>query len=463
MSAARLRIVAINDVYVLTHLPRLATLIDELRRDDPTDALLVTLSGDFLAPSLLSSLDGGRGMVDCMNALGVTHVTLGNHEDELEAADLRARLEELRAAVLVSNVRGLRLRAQASDVVAVGPFRVGLVGALEGDPTLYRREPFDGAVFEATSVGIAREASALRAAGCAAVVALTHQPLRLDRALADAGLVDLVLGGHEHDGALELQHRAPLAKAPMNATSAIVAELVIRGGEGAPPRVTVSARLEPMASHDEDPALRARVESHLALIRDLEARTLCTLAPGQTLSSTGSRTSSTRFGTFVCSRLRDVLAADVALFNGGGLRGDVERRERLTYADLREEIPFDNEIVLAMIPGSVLADAVRFSRTERRASGGFLQIDDRARVDADGTLLELAGAPLDRQRLYRVATLRALLLGMDRIDPFTAWSGAHPELVPPATTGVETKVALLRSFAGAYAAGADHPREIKAR
>ncbi|MFO0685976.1 MAG: 5'-nucleotidase C-terminal domain-containing protein [Sandaracinus sp.] len=450
MSAARLRIVAINDVYVLTHLPRLATLIHTLRTSDPADALLVTLSGDFLAPSLLSSLDQGRGMVDCMNALGVTHVTLGNHEDELEMADLRARLEELHAKVLVSNVRGLSVRHQPSDVVEIGAFRVGLVGALEGDPTLYRRPPFEGAVFEATAVGLAREASRLRAEGCAAIVALTHQPMPLDRALAEAGIVDLVLGGHEHDGFLEPSHRAPLAKAPMNATSAIVAEVVVEGIPGQAPRVRATARLEPVVSYEEDAAMRARVESHLTRVRALEARTLCTLAPHEALSSKGSRTASTSFGTFVCSRLRDVLAADVALFNGGGLRGDVERRERLTYADLREEIPFDNEIVLAVIPGGVIADAVRFSRTERRSSGGFLQIDDRAAVDADGNVTALAGAPLDRGRLYRVATLRALLLGMDHLDPFTAWSRAHPEAVPPATTGVETKVALLRSFGGDY-------------
>lgn len=457
MSAARLRIVAINDVYVLTHLPRLATLIHALRTRDPADAFLVTLSGDFLAPSLLSSLDQGRGMVDCMNALGVTHVTLGNHEDELEMVDLRARLEELHAKVLVSNVRDLAVRHQERDVVEVGPFRVGLVGALEGDPTLYRRQPFEGARFEATAVGLAREAALLRTEGCAAIVALTHQPMPLDRALADAGVVDLVLGGHEHDGFLELAHRAPLAKAPMNATSAIVAEITLAPTAGGAPRVTTTARLEPVVFQDEDPEMHARVEQHLARVLELEARTLCTLAPGEALSSAGSRTASSSFGTFVCSRLRDVLAADVALFNAGGLRGDVERRERLTYADLREEIPFDNEIVVALLPGEVIADAVRFARTERRSSGGFLQVDDRVEVDAHGNVLALAGAPLDRARLYRVATLRALLLGMDHLDPFTAWSTAHPEAVPPATTGVETKVALLRAF------GTDQGPKTRAR
>ena len=62
-SSARIRILAINDVYELENLPRLATLRRRLR--PPPDA--VVLAGDFLSPSMLSSIDQGRGMVDMLN------------------------------------------------------------------------------------------------------------------------------------------------------------------------------------------------------------------------------------------------------------------------------------------------------------------------------------------------------------------------------------------------------------
>jgi 2',3'-cyclic-nucleotide 2'-phosphodiesterase (5'-nucleotidase family) len=86
----RLRIVCVNDVYTLENLPRLRTLVRHyaaaLGRSpsapaptDAADAMLVTLAGDFVSPSVLSSLDMGRGMVECMRAVGVTHATLGNH------------------------------------------------------------------------------------------------------------------------------------------------------------------------------------------------------------------------------------------------------------------------------------------------------------------------------------------------------------------------------------------------
>jgi hypothetical protein len=72
-----LRIIQINDVYELKNFSHFKTLVDYCR--EGPDKTLVVLAGDFLGPSLLSSLDGGRGMVDTMNACGITHVCFGNH------------------------------------------------------------------------------------------------------------------------------------------------------------------------------------------------------------------------------------------------------------------------------------------------------------------------------------------------------------------------------------------------
>jgi 2',3'-cyclic-nucleotide 2'-phosphodiesterase (5'-nucleotidase family) len=93
-----LRIVAVNDVYSLENLARLRTLVEHHRRADAADVFLVTLAGDFVAPSLLSSLDAGRGMVECMKMIGVTHAIFGNHEDDIPTPALRKRIDELGAS-----------------------------------------------------------------------------------------------------------------------------------------------------------------------------------------------------------------------------------------------------------------------------------------------------------------------------------------------------------------------------
>ena len=209
----RLRIVAINDVYQLDNFPRLATLIAELGRTDPVDRTLVTLAGDFLAPSLLSSLDQGAGMVEVLNAIGVTHVTFGNHEDDIEVAALRQRLSELNALWLDTNAPEFSPACRTHDIVSVhapaghDEVRVGLIGVVVDDPTIYRRPPFGGTRLLPARETARTVATALVHDGVAdLVVPLTHLPLAEDRLLAKEQRTPpfrIILGGHDHAEVLE--------------------------------------------------------------------------------------------------------------------------------------------------------------------------------------------------------------------------------------------------------------------
>ena len=441
----RLRIIAVNDVYKLEHLPRLVSLVRHHATHDPANRLITVMAGDFVAPSLLSSLDSGRGMVDCLNHVPITHAILGNHEDDIELDELRARLRELRATVLMTNVFGLDDSFPRSQVIDVAGVRVGLVGVTSTEPSLYRRPPFGGARVEPANEAARRAADELLATGCACVVAITHQRADDDRELArTAPPFPVILGGHEHDGLLEKVGDTWLTKAPADAVQATVVDLVWTSG----PFPEVHARFEDVGAYPEDAAMRARVEHHMAKVRELETATLLILPPGEKLSSIGTRARQTSMGALICSCLRDAFEADGAVFNGGGIRGSREYEGRLTYGDVRSEVPFDNEVVVALLPGAVLSEAVAASRARAPAeSGAFLQVDDRMRVDGANRVTHLGGEPLDPARSYRIATVRDLFEGMDGIEPLVQFARASPAAVPPPTTGREVKAALVSAFA----------------
>ena len=185
-----LRIVSVNDVYSIENMPRLATLVRHHATTRPADRFLVTLAGDFVAPSLLSSLDSGRGMVDCMNAVGVTHAILGNHEDDVPTDELRARIRELHAKVIGTNVRGFEPPLPAHDIVEIAApggrtVRVGIVGVVMNDPAVYRRVPFGVTRVDPPNASAMDEAARLvQGEGCACVVPMTHQTIDDDRSLA---------------------------------------------------------------------------------------------------------------------------------------------------------------------------------------------------------------------------------------------------------------------------------------
>ena len=77
-------------MYELHNLSALKCFVED--HVEPGEPHLLTLNGDFLSPSLLSSLDLGAAAVRVMNAVGVTHACLGNHEFDHSVATLGLRL-----------------------------------------------------------------------------------------------------------------------------------------------------------------------------------------------------------------------------------------------------------------------------------------------------------------------------------------------------------------------------------
>ena len=54
---------------------------------------LVLFSGDFVGPSLMSSVTQGGHMIDALNAIGVDYATFGNHELDYGYQSLKDRLK----------------------------------------------------------------------------------------------------------------------------------------------------------------------------------------------------------------------------------------------------------------------------------------------------------------------------------------------------------------------------------
>ena len=370
-------------------------------------------------------------MVDCLEDIGFDYVVLGNHEDDITMTDLHRRIAELGATWLSSNVR-FDDKMKMWDIVAIGDARVGLLGVVMADRTVYRAEPFGGAPIEDANTAVLRDAAVLRREGCACVVPITHQPMDDDRALARAGDFPVIIGGHEHTPFLEQVGRTWIVKAGSDATAAAITDLTFDGGA-----ITVKTRLEPVAGYEEDAELRARVDGHMAKVHEIEHASLVMLGPGETLSSVGARRQPTSLGTLLCSRMREALGAEACVFNGGGIRGNREYRAHFTYGDLKTEVPFDNEVVVVRLPGRVLREAVVVSRAHAPAeSGAYLQTDDK---------LDLAKLEDDRE--YRVALVRNLLSGMDHIEPLVRWANANPDKVPELGSGREAKQILVDAFA----------------
>lgn len=77
---ARLTVIQITDTYTLDNLASVKTLLADVRAKEPGSKVISMMTGDFLAPYLLSSVDKGQGMMNALGKIPIDYITWGNHE-----------------------------------------------------------------------------------------------------------------------------------------------------------------------------------------------------------------------------------------------------------------------------------------------------------------------------------------------------------------------------------------------
>jgi 5'-nucleotidase len=390
----------------------------------------VTLNGDFISPSTLSSIDNGRGHVAAIRAAGITHVCLGNHEADIPLNILKERLDDLakgkRVVVLNTNVRGLGRHSRELDVVSsnCGQIKVGLLGLLSDEAGMFRDGTFKGLQIDDVKKRYEEMLSKInstRIADC--LVPLTHQTLNADFELA-RWMLDLqslhsetkehhvggvILGGHEHTKIHEhvsLGDQLPadciqIVKTGMNSDRAAVIDL--RFNPSIHTLLDTHVHFEELdESHQSCPIVSTIVKKHLSAIEELQdfivfdSKTMLSdffIDPSTgkrlSLSSESTRYEQTTVGAFFCTAVKSELGTDVCIINGAPIKASkVYTDGIMSYEELRSELPFPLKIVVVEMTRKQLREAIHHSRTnveegkvsETREDGnierrGYLQTD----------------------------------------------------------------------------------------
>jgi 5'-nucleotidase/UDP-sugar diphosphatase len=431
---ATLTLLTVNDVYEIAPVQGqggLAELMTLLRAERATATHhLTTVNGDFLSPSLMSALFKGAQMVALFNAVGVDAVVFGNHEFDLGPEVTQQRMAESRFVWLGTNVLGADGKPFGGALTTltrqVGELTVGLFGLLTPD-TAHLSSP-GPTVTLAPVVPTAQTAvETLRKAGADVIIALTHLTIAEDRTLAQqVPGISVILGGHEHDPITWYEGGTLIHKSGSDAHYLGRIDLLMEKQmtpQG--PRVTVTPAWRMIANRGVPPdaGVAAEVARYTAALDQELGQPL-----GQTQTALSSqrddvRTRESTMGDLITDALRETLRADVALINGGGIRGDrlYDAGTMLTRRDILRELPFGNVGVLLELSGADLLTALEHSVSQvEEKAGRFPQVSglrlvynpDRpagSRVVA----VQVGGQPLDPGARYRVATSDYMFKGGD--------------------------------------------------
>ncbi len=388
--------------------------------------LIYAHAGDFISPSLLSGFDKGEHVVELTNMAPPDIVVPGNHEFDFGKEQFLKRMGELKSTILSANLR----RADGSKVPGIKDttmmtfgdasdpmksIKVGIVGlTLEDSPAL--SSPGD-LRFSSTMDTAMAQAEVLKAQGADILVAILHEDIATDRQLYGTGKFDFVLSGHDHDLTVNYNGRSVMAESRSEGDLIVALDVKFSIGEKRGKRRVKwwpNFRIIDTATVTPDAESLAKVQGYQAtLSKELD------VAIGKTDTELDSRKPSVRsgetaIGNLIADAQRAALGADIAMANGGGIRGNkiYDAGTELTRRDILTELPFGNLNILVEVDGATVLAALEngVSQVEKTA-GRFPQISGMsfsfdAGKPAGQRVVDvmIGGSPLDLTKMYKMAT-----------------------------------------------------------
>lgn len=427
-ATAPLTILQINDVYStlpvdgMGGLARVATFKQRIAAAGRTPLLII--AGDFLSPSVASSVFKGEQMVEGFNAAGLDLTTFGNHEFDFGIDVLVQRMRESRFQWIAANVidtdTGQPLGGALPYVIKTfGALKVGFIGLclttseINPDRLTHVRlvDPVEAA---------AMYLPIMEREGANVIVAVTHLSFADDRALAQRfPQIDLIVGGHEHYPITATENRTLISKAGSDAK--FVARIDInRQPEGLVERFF---ELVPMTSAiPDEPRTAAVVKSYEDRLGAELNIVVATSRVPLDADTTRMRAAETNLGDFVADVMRTTANADIAIVNSGTIRGDrLYPAGPITRRTLVDIHPFGGVICKVSVPGRVVLQALESGVSKLPATAGqFPQVSGLTmRVTAAAPAgsrvsdVRVGGQPLDPDKTYTVAITDYQLTGGD--------------------------------------------------
>ncbi|MFM9973548.1 MAG: bifunctional metallophosphatase/5'-nucleotidase, partial [Beijerinckiaceae bacterium] len=139
--------------------------------------------------------------------------------------------------------------------------------------------------------------------------------------------------------------------------------------------------------------------------------------------SASVRSQETAMGNLIADAIRISTGADVAITNGGGIRGNKQypAGATITRRDILTELPFGNATSMVEITGKDIKDALEngVSQIDNRAgrfpqiAGMMITIDTKAAVGNRISSIQIGGKDIDPAAKYKVATNDFMVIGGD--------------------------------------------------
>ena len=364
-------------------------------------------AGDAIQGDVIGTLSNGEYIADIMAKTGYTIAVPGNHEFDYGMDNFLALTEKAGYDYISCNFMDLASGESvlpAYEMKEYGDKKVAYVGIstpetfTKSTPTYFQDK--DGNYIYGFCEGndgadlynqVQKTVDKAKADGADYVVAIGHTgidpsstPWTSGEIIANTTGINAYIDGHSHSTIEGEQVKNKEGKDVLLTSTgtklAAFGELTI-SSDG-----VFSSRLVSDYT-EEDPEVAAYVEEIEGKFKDLQNQVVAATEVDLTVNdpATGKRmvrNQETNLGDLCADAYRDMLGADVAFVNGGGVRADIKTGD-ITYGDIIKVHPFGNAACLIEATGQQILDALELGSSaagydaENDAypeSGGFLQV-----------------------------------------------------------------------------------------
>ncbi|RSL48957.1 hypothetical protein CEP53_009332 [Fusarium sp. AF-6] len=482
-SPPELRILHYNDVYHLDPssaepvggLPRFINVCREYQNGEEYEdqpKVLTLFSGDVFNPSLESTVTKGQHMVPVLNMIGTDCACVGNHDFDFGVKQYENLSSQCDFPWLLANVIDPDLgeeiplgNAKKTHMLTTSNgIKVGLIGLGEREwletinslpPNLEYR----------SATAVAKElVPQLREQGAEIIICLSHQREPNDDKLAKQteGLIDIILGGHDH----------------YYAHNFIDGTHVLRSGTDFKNLSYIEARRKPddptkwdfdiwrrdiTSSIEEDPPTLQLVDELTSKLNQSLAKPVGWTATPLDARFSTVRTRESNMGNFVCDVMRQHHNADCTIMASGTIRGDqIYPPGAIRIKDITTCFPFEDPVVLLRVKGQAIFDALENSVSMYPAlEGRFPQVSnirfefDPSRPRGNRVLwADICGEPYDPERLYVLCTRGYMGRGKDGFTSLLVKSeGGECEEIIEEENGILISAMLRQYFMGLLTVG----------
>ncbi len=389
---------------------------------------LYLFDGDMLSPSLLSGFDKGQNTIDLTNIVPFDLAVPGNHEFDFGPENFLEKMKASKypwAAINITNADGAPIDGLGGVTVKeVAGLKIALIPVAQ-DSSPQTSTTGDLKFLPTVDTAIAAAQTA-RKDGADLVVGVVQTDMSNDRKLIASHAFDLILSGDDHSYATAYDGVTAYVETSIDGQFLSPVDLMVTVEEKDGKREVSwvpNFRFIDTAAIQPDPETQGKVDEF--------AKTLDTslnVEIGITENALDSRrnivrTEESAMGNLIADAIRAATGADIAIANGGGIRGDTtyDAGRKLTRRDILTELPFGNKTVLTELPGAQVLAALEngVSQVEKGAgrfpqvSGLTFTFDRSAPAGSRVSEVKVDGQPLDPNKVYKLATNDYILGGGD--------------------------------------------------